>query len=453
MEASSGCRPAKKQRVEVKKLFLLTLTSKADLVEHLKQHELDEKHLKEIGDALHAPRCDIYGQPVKEAAELSSDQLDLRQAARLALVACAAHTRGVQVTSTLSELMEKRQQNHNAVYLEQAERGVFDIDSFVFHVDQSLEQIVDASVTIFGGHKIFQFHSNPSMSRLTGRHVQCSLMRTGAIDFRKSSTNKQQLTIVAGESGSGKTASSIAAVVLDNLHNSRTLCLYHEMPPWFETSVVNAEKCGGNDEAKMQARNNKVQSYLLDLLSSLNITAHSGADTHAVLILDELGPCPTVVRALSSIYSNVLTELAFAAKVSKFFMIAVGTGLDNTTTQIGSAPDTYNFVCMSQETGEEFLSKLQANFPQQLQELIKVNSRYRIGLEAWRTLTNRRVAACFVTHTVPAVRLGLDIDWQGEGSTLCTFSLPNKMWLHSNHTRDTSQGDTQAYQERTNTTK
>ena len=248
-------------------------------------------------------------------------------------------------------------------------------------------------------------------------------MRTGAIDFRKSSTNKQQLTLVTGESGSGKTASSIAAVVLDYLHHSRTLCLFHEMPPGFETSVVNAEKSGGNDEAKMQARNNKVRSHLLNLLSSLNITAHSGADTHAVLILDELGPCPTVVRALCSIYSNVLAELALVAKVTKFFMIAVGTGLVNTTTQIGSAPDTYNFVRMSQETGEEFLSKLQAKFPQQLQELVRVNSRYRIGLEAWRSLTNRRVAACFATHTVPAVHLGLDIDWRQSLSTALSMAL------------------------------
>ena len=138
MEASSGSdiRPAKKQRVEVEKHFLLTLTSKADLVEHLKQYEIDEKHLKEIGDAVHVLRCDIYGQPVKEVAELSRDQLDLRQAARLALVACAAQKSGVRVTSTLSELMEeKRQLDHNAVYLEQAaEGGMFIINSFVFHV-------------------------------------------------------------------------------------------------------------------------------------------------------------------------------------------------------------------------------------------------------------------------------------------------------------------------------
>ena len=252
---------------------------------------------------------------------------------------------------------------------------------------------------------------------IVSRHISCPLMESRFIDFQimsgsdASREKTPQLTIVAGESGSGKTASAIASV----RHTGNTLCLYH---------IFRGR--GLRLDGTTAQRDEAVANYLIELIKGLEIT-DSSPNMSAVLILDEMGSHPTIVRALCSIYADMLPKLQQIARVKAFYMIAVGTGVDSKgilPVANGILPvHTYNVVRMSeQKKGEEFLTELSAKyFPKQLQDIVRKDSRYDIGREAWRVLSNRRVAAAF-RNTI-ANKSALSLDWRQCLSTYLNMAL------------------------------
>ena len=330
--------------------------------------------------------------------------------ARLGLVALAAKYHNHAVTSKLRDMLDSTCDiASNKTFLEQAAcRLNFNLDDYVCARRVSLETKVSTAGSLVDTVRVLELGDRTIVSR----HISCPLIESCFIDFQimsgsdASREKTPQLTIVAGESGSGKTASAIASVGL----TKNTLCLYH---------IFRGR--GLRLDGTTAQRDEAVANYLIELIKGLEIT-DSSPNMSAVLILDEMGSHPTIVRALCSIYADILPKLQQIARVKAFYMIAVGTGVDSKGILPGSAVHTYNVVRMSERKGEEFLEELSAKyFPKQLQDIVLKKSPYVIGREAWRVLSNRRVAAAF-RNTI-ANKSALSLDWRQCLSTYLNMAL------------------------------
>ena len=284
------------------------------------------------------------------------------------------------ITVSLSELAarSKRTASNLVLLTQAAEQNNYNFAAFILS-GRSLADCTIDSGDIF--ERRYDFVDLGGLVAL--RQIRCVLAIDEEVNkfhlVPSSPDAKIQLTIVSGESGSGKTASALASAITNS---NTTIGLYHAPSLELEKSVVGKSA---------EDRNVLVADYLLHIISALDVDVF--CDRRAVLVLDELGSSPTVVRALCSIYVSLLPRLQAAAKTNSFFVIAVGTGADGVTLLPGSAVSTYRVVRMDQLTGETFLrGRLKAWTPQ-LRELIRKDSEHRVGREAWRLLTNRRVAA------------------------------------------------------------
>ena len=343
--------------------------------------------------------------------------------AKLGLVALAAEYCGHGIPSTVRELLDatcKLESNgypNSVLLLLAAQQGIFSVGSYTCVCPQSLDDLVEKG-TLIDGKRVLELERE----YIINRHVHRRLVDSSAlIDYERSYIDEEskekrsQLTIVTGESGSGKTVSAIASVVL----RRDTLCLYHIIPLSLNDDIVKLDQ--HNRPTFIKNRNDKVSEYLKNLLKAQLVTVPS--QKAAVLILDEMGMSPMVVRALCSIYSGILPQLQEIVKVRAFHLIVAGTGIESDDLLPGSAVHTYNVVRMTDVTGQEFLDKLRESFPQQLQDLIREDSPYAIGQEAWRVLSNRRVAAAFAQKVEGDKSGAVSMDWRQSLSTYLNTAL------------------------------
>ena len=379
------------QRVKIRHFFVRPNDTEG-LLEQLELRSIPQMHIEEI-----------------EAAPVWKSK------AHLALVACAAKHTGCPVPDTLASLLNSTKELvGNSQCLMYAVDGDFLFLRYCTVRHESLETLVGKSIAAIETKKVLEL-GNGSIGR---RRIVFNMIEEPLISkaLNNYTENKQRsLTVVVGESGSGKTASALASVLLAD-----KLCLYH-------TFSGQGNPLTGLHELARVERDAKVTEYLKKLLSELKIT--DDCDKSAVLILDEMGSYPTVVRSLCSIYHSLIPELQSIVKVKALHMIVAGTGVEGHDILPGSDVNTYNIIRMTNVTGEEFLTTLRkTHFCPQLQEIIQHESPYVIGQVAWRVLSNRRVAATF-TSLVTRIE-GVHPDWRHALPTYINMALSHAKELN-----------------------
>jgi hypothetical protein len=198
------------------------------------------------------------------------------------------------------------------------------------------------------------------------------------------------LRIVAGDSGSGKTTTAIASAL------KHGTCLYWtpgERVEWELRKIMDRQ----NEpiETRKTQRQGKLMATIKNLVTSI-ATVECKTERPVYLVVDELGSCPTILRALCGLYEQqALSELADQVLAKSFQIIACGTGCDGLSTAPGSSIASYELFRMQDDsTGKEFMDILatQASFPASLRAYLgKLDETSSVV----RLLRNRRVAAAF----------------------------------------------------------
>ena len=190
-----------------------------------------------------------------------------------------------------------------------------------------------------------------------------------------------QLLVVTGESGSGKTT----AVLHHAVENSTDVAIYC-IPGdsnW-ETDTEAAMDQVANDIEKKSIRNERAMAFFRSLISQatgagLRLCQTTGklqpnqllASTANVrIIFDEMGSKPLLLRALCAVAGTLTEEIASALNLSNpaisrardgssnkssVKLVAVGTGTDGTTTAIGSLATAFEVRVMKSPAPEPTL--------------------------------------------------------------------------------------------------
>ena len=138
-----------------------------------------------------------------------------------------------------------------------------------------------------------------------------------------------RVVVVGGESGVGKTTCAIIAASDKETSGLSTVCVY----------LTASYDVGGEDT---EARNANAAALLLTLTKEAVPVQPSDSPPNivAVLVVDEVGSCPQIVRSVCSQSFNK-RGIASYLGVEHVLFVLVGTGIDALANTIGSHPNTF----------------------------------------------------------------------------------------------------------------